>query len=404
MKITSVKTAVVEANYDWTFIKIEADNGLTGLGECFFSPGLTGIIRDLSDVLIGQDPRHMDRLWRKMQRAGSGSGSVAGYLYNATSGLEAALLDLVGKSLGVPIWQLLGGKFRDEVRLYADCHAGSGLESCGPSMKSREPAWFLAEKAKITDMDSVEPAAYAQRARDAVARGFDALKFDLDVHVESQEGQLRSQTNDEIAMMAARIRAVREAVGNNIDLALDCHWRYSLADVVRIARAMEEFGIMWLEDPVPPYNTKSFKTLRESTSVPLCTGENLCLRHGFRDLIENQSVHIISPDIQKTGGLMEARRIADYAEMYDILVAPHCIASSVGTLASVHLCASIPNFTVLEFHGQDVPFWEDMLLGFDGPFIQNGRVRVPDAPGLGVELNETAAWEYRKPGEGFFAE
>lgn len=404
MQITSIRTAVVEANYDWTFVRIEADNGLTGLGECFFAPGLTAIIRDLREVLIGQDPRHIDRHFRRLQRAASGAGSVSGIVYNAITGMEAAMLDLVGKSLGAPIWQLLGGRFRDEVRLYADCHAGIGLESVGPAMSPREPKWYLDALARLEGGESLDPAAYAARARNAVALGFDAMKFDLDAGAAPQEGQLRALTADEIDQMAARIGAARGAVGPAVDIAVDCHWRYSLADVVRIARALEPFNLLWLEDPVPPFNTRSILTLRESTSVPLCTGENLFTRHGFRDLIERQAVHFVSPDLQKVGGLLEARRIADHADMYDLLVAPHCIAGPIGTLASVHLCAAIPNFAVLEFHGQDVPFWPDVISGPAQPFIRNGRIAVPDTPGLGAELNEEVAREYLKPGEGFFDE
>src|SRR5687768_11481231 len=226
MQITSIRTAVVEANYDWTFVRIEADNGLTGLGECFFAPGLTGIIRDLREVLIGQDPRHVDRLTRRLQRAASGAGAVSGIVYNAITGLEAALLDLVGKSLGCPIWQLLGGKYRDEVRLYADCHAGVGLESYGPALNPREPAWYSAALSELVPDESLEPEAYARRARAVAAKGFDALKFDLDAGADTQEGQLCALTAAEIEMMAGRIGAVREAVGPGVDLALDCHWRY----------------------------------------------------------------------------------------------------------------------------------------------------------------------------------
>lgn len=404
MRIKSVRTAVVEANYDWTYTRIEADNGLVGLGESFFAPGLTAMIRDMREVLIGEDPRHLDRLFRRLQRAASGAGSVSGIIYNAISGIEAALLDLVGKSLGAPIWQLLGGKHRDRVRIYADCHAGGGLESFGPALNPREPQWYLDARAQLVSDERMDPSAYAERARQAVALGFDALKFDLDADETPSEERTRALSPDEIRMMAARIEAVRDAVGYGVDIAVDCHWRYPFADVIRIARAMEPFGLYWLEDPFPPYNTQSFLALRQSTSTPLCTGENLYLRHGFRELIEKQAVHILSPDLQKMGGLMEARRIADHAEMYDLLIAPHCIASPIGTLASAHLCAAIPNFAVLEFHGQDVPFWNDIIVGTEQPVIQNGSVAVTDAPGLGADLNEEVARRYAKPGEGFFTD
>jgi len=134
MRIVAVKTAVVEANYDYTYVRVFADNGEYGTGECFFSPGLTGIIRDLSPVLIGKDPRHIERLTRELRRAASGAGAVAGYAHNAISGMEAALWDLIGKHFRVPVWQLFGGQFRDQIRIYADCHAGEGLESWGPAL------------------------------------------------------------------------------------------------------------------------------------------------------------------------------------------------------------------------------------------------------------------------------
>ena len=404
MKIVRVSPAVVEANYNWTYVRIWADDGTYGTGESFFAPGLTGIIRDLSNALIGQDPRDVDRLWRRLRRAASGAGSVSGIVWNAITGMETALLDLVGKSLGVPVWQLLGGRFRSEVRMYADCHAGHGLESIGPAMETREPEWYRQALAQVDpSADPTAPESYARRAREAVALGFDALKFDLDVvEPDTQEELNRPLSNTEIDDMAARVAAVRAAIGPEVDLALDCHWRYSLPDAVRIAHAMEPFGLLWLEDAAPPYNAQTFVTLRQQTRVPLCTGENLYLRQGFRELIEKQAVHIISPDAQKTGGLLEMRRIADFADTYDILVAPHCIASALGTMASVHLCAAIPNFVALEFHGQDVPFYNDIISASGEPLIRNGRIPVPETPGLGVELNEDAARQYALAGEGWF--
>ena len=403
MKIARVATAVVEANYNWTYVRIWDEDGTYGTGESFFAPGLTGMVRDLSNALIGQEPRDVDRLWRRLRRAASGAGSTSGIVWNAISGMEAALLDLVGKSLGVPIWQLLGGRYRRQVRMYADCHAGSGIESIGPGMEHRRPPWYEAAVAALPEEDdSLAPEAHANRARAAVANGFDALKFDLDlVEPDSQDELYRPLTNVEIAAMRDRVAAVRQAIGPGVDLALDCHWRYSLPDAARIARAVEPFGILWLEDAAPPYNAQTFLTLRQSTSVPLGTGENLFLRQGFRELIQQQAVAIISPDCQKAGGLLELRRIADFADTYDILVAPHCIASPLGTMASVHLCAAIPNFVALEFHGQDVPFWDEMLAG-DGPLIRGGRIAVPDRPGLGVELDEEAARAYAAPTEGWF--
>ena len=407
MKISAVKTAVVEANYDYTYVRVYADSEEYGTGECFFAPGLTTIIRELTPVLVGKDPRHVDRLTRELRRAASGAGSVAGYAHNAISGMEAALWDLVGKLFQVPVWQLLGGQFRDRIRVYADCHAGEGLESYGPALLPREPAWFRAEQAKkkhTSDMDdSLSPAAFANRARQAVARGFDFLKFDLDaIHGQPTDILVRPLTHSEIEQMTEIVSVLRQTVGPDIEIALDCHWRYNLTDALKIARALEPFKVAWLEDALPPESVDGFRVLRESTTVPICTGENLYLREGFKPLLEQYAVNIISPDFQKAGGLLEAKRIADLAGLYEIPVAPHNISSPLGTIASCQVCSTLANFMVLEFHGQDVPFWDDLVTGVPKPLIQKGHIQVPAGPGLGVELNEPVAKEYAKAGESFF--
>jgi gluconate/galactonate dehydratase len=409
MRITAFRTAVVEANYDYTYVRVFAGDEY-GTGECFFAPGLTAIVRDLAPVLLGQDPRHVERRTRELRRAASGAGATAGYAHNAISGLEAALWDLVGKHLGVPVWQLLGGQFRDRVRVYADCHAGEGLESYGPALLPRQPAWFLREQARRRaerppSADPLAPEAVAARAREAVARGFTFLKFDLDaLHGEPSGVLSRPVTGGEVERMAGAVAAVRAAVGPEVEVALDCHWRYSLPDAVRIARAVEPYGIAWLEDALPPESVDGFRVLRESTHVPVCTGENLSLREGFRPLLERSAASILSPDFQKAGGLSEGRRIAELAALYDVPVAPHNIASPLGTVASCHVCAAVGNFLVLEFHGQDVPFWDDLVTGVPKPLIRDGAIAVPAGPGLGVELNEEVARQYLKAGEGFFAE
>jgi gluconate/galactonate dehydratase len=409
MKITAVKTAVVEANYDYTYTRIFADTGEYGTGESFFAPGLTAIIRDLAPVLIGKDPRHVVRRTAELRRAGSGAGSVAGYAHNAISGMEAGLWDLVGKHYKVPVWQLLGGQFQDSILVYADCHGGEGLESWGPALSPREPKWFKEEQARRGgrhgwSSETLTPESFAHHARQAVSKGFRFLKFDLDaIHAESSATLTRPVTHAEIAEMVACVAAVREAVGPKVAVALDCHWRYNLPDSIQIAQALEPFHVAWLEDALPPESVDGFRVLRESTRTPICTGENLYLREGFKPHLEQFALSIVSPDIQKTGGLMESKRIGDLAALYEVPIAPHNISSSLGTIASCHVCATLPNFLVLEFHGQDVPFWDDLVTGVEKPLIRNGEIKVPDGPGLGVELNEEVARRFAKPGEGWFA-
>ncbi len=402
MKITRVTTAVVEANYDYTFVRIEADqDGLYGTGECFFAPGLTTIIRELAPLLVGRDPREIQRLVAHLARKTSAAGSTAGIVWNAITGIEAALHDLVGKAYGCPVYQLLGGKVRDAVRIYADCHAGDNCESWTPILTERCPDW-LAQQGVTSQHDHYEPEAYARRAVSVVAKGFTALKFDLDSMVVSTGDELnRPLTTGEIERMAEAVRATREAVGPNIDLAFDCHWRFRPTDAAKVAQAIAPYNPLWLEDPCPPENWQQTLAVKRSANVPILTGENLVLLSAFLLLLENTAVDFIAPDIQKSGGLLETKTIATMAAFYGVSLAPHCIASPLGLLTSAHLCATVPNFVALEFHGQDVPFWNALLSGPD--LIQNGQVLLTAAPGVGRELNEAVAREYAKAGESWFA-
>ena len=411
MKITRLKTAVVEGNFDWTFVRIETDEGIQGLGECFFAPGLTAMLRSLEPVILGEDPRDIHRLFRKLQRAASGAGSVAGIIYNAISGIDAALWDVLGQSLGVPIYRLLGGKFRDRVRIYADCHGGEALESLDEVLRSRLASWAPGRGVHIAsdyfgESDASEPATAEGYRRQALAKramGFTALKFDLDVPgTEGGDPYNRCLTNRAIDHMVKLVAAVHEAVGAETDIAVDCHWRYNVSDMVTLGRELEPFRLLWLEDPVPPNSVAALKAVSSRIRVPIATGENLFLFEGFQEIIEQHALDIVTPDLQKVGGLAIAQRIAHFADLHTMPVAPHNISSPVGTLASVHLCAAIPNFLALEFHAADVPFWNELVEGLPSPIIQNGFVSVPGKPGLGVTLNEEVARRYARKDEPFF--
>jgi gluconate/galactonate dehydratase len=404
MKIASVTTAVVEANYDYTFVRIASDrDGMYGTGECFFAPGLTAIIRELAPLLLGRDPREISRLVQHLARKTSAAGSTSGILWNAITGIEAALHDLVGKAYGCPVYQLMGGKVRGAVRIYADCHAGDNSESWTAILTERHPTWLRESQGAGRHPEDYEPSAYARRARAVAAKGFTALKFDLDSMIVSTGDEMnRPLTFREVERMAEAVRATREAVGWEIDLAFDCHWRFRPSDAIRIARAVEPYGLLWLEDPCPPENWRQTAEVKRATGLPILTGENLILLTGFLPLLEAQAVDLIAPDLQKCGGMLEARRIATMAEYHGVSLAPHCIASPLGLLASAHLCATAPNFVALEFHGQDVPFWDALLTG--PPLIQNGEVPLTEAPGFGRELNDAVARKYARAGEPWFEE
>jgi L-alanine-DL-glutamate epimerase-like enolase superfamily enzyme len=411
VKIVRLKTAVVEGNFDWTFVRIETDEGVRGLGECFFAPGLTSILRSLEPLLVGEDPRDIHRLFRKLQLATSGAGSVAGIVYNAISGIEAALWDVLGQWLDVPIYRLLGGKFRDRVRIYADCHGGEALESLDAVLRSRAASWESKDHKHVAkdyfgeagDEAPSSPDDYRRQALKKRAEGFTALKFDLDVPgTEGFDPHNRALNNRAIDHMVSLIAAVHDAVGNDTDIAVDCHWRYSASDVVTVAHELEPFRLLWLEDPVPPNNTAALKEVHVKVRVPIATGENLFLFEGFQEIIAQHALSIVTPDLQKVGGLSIAQSIAQFADVHTMPVAPHNISSPVGTLASAHFCAAIPNFLALEFHASDVPFWNDLIDGLPKPLIQGGFIKMPEKPGLGVTLNEDVARRYARPGEPFF--
>ncbi len=360
-------------------MKVYTDEEITGLGEAYWGEGVREIVKSerMKQILSGQNPLDVNRLFTRMIDAMSGEGSTAGATVTAISGIELALWDIVGKSLGAPLYRLLGGKYRDKVRIYADCHAG--------------------------EVD--EPKSWAEKALSVRDMGYTALKFDIDTPEHWREDFNRCLTNTEIHTQAEKVAAVREAVGDDADLMIDCHWRYSPKDALRLADALKEYNLLWLEDPIPPGNVEAMRKVTSMSPIPICTGENLYLKSGFRELIEKQAADIVSPDIPKVGGVSEFKRIADMADTYYVPVAPHNISSPIGTIAGVHACASISNFLLLEVHHlARAPWWEDLVKG-EKPLIKDGFITITEKPGIGVELDEKEVSKHLiEADEGFFDE
>jgi L-alanine-DL-glutamate epimerase-like enolase superfamily enzyme len=347
-------------------------------------------------LILGQDPTNINKLVEIMIRCLSGEGSQAGTTVTAISGIEIALWDLLGRALKTPISTLFGGRFRDKIRIYADCHAG----------------------------ETSDPTDYAKKARDVVREGFTAIKFDLDTrnpytidisddpHPRRQwfEPFNRTIGAQEMRWMVHVVRAVREAVGPEIMVAMDAHWKFGVNEAIKLAQALEPYDLLWLEDPVPPENieaqrhvTHSTRTpICHSTRTPICTGENLYRKHGYRELIEKQAARVIAPDIPKMGGLAETKKVAEHADLYYIPIAPHNVASPIGTVAGAHLCAAMNNFLVMEYHAHDVPWWDDLAQG--GPVITHGYIHLTDQPGHGLTLNENVARAHLRPGSSFFGD
>ena len=373
MQIASVGAALLEP-FPWVLIRVRTDTGLVGLGEAYHGAGVHQIAVDerLTRALIGQDPLNVDRLYRDMQRTMSASGFSQGAVMSAISGIEMALWDLTGQSLGAPIWQLLGGRFRDRIRLYNDCHAG----------------------------DEDDPASWVDKALEVQERGFDAVKFDIDPRLGQRDPYNRGIRNRDIAWFVEAITAVRQALDPDTDLAVDAHWRYAPSDILKVARAFEDLDLLWLEDPIPPENAEAMARVKAATRTPICTGENLYTRYGFRELILSGGADILSPDLAKAGGLLEGRRIADLADLYYIPISPHNICGPVGTVAASHVCAAVPNFQVLEFHHLDNELWSTLTVERD--LITGGHLDVPTAPGLGVHLDDRVARSACREDLGFF--
>jgi L-alanine-DL-glutamate epimerase-like enolase superfamily enzyme len=408
MKIIGVSTAVVEANYDYAFVRVHTDEGLYGTGECCPTPAVVPLLRELGETLIGHDPRRVEPLTARMRHLLSGTGSsfAAGIGYNVMSGIETALWDLSGKADDRPVAELLGGRYRNDVPIYADCHAGGRLESMTPLMRYRTPSWMsesgLTEYHDLVyeaaEPEALDPGAWVGRARSAIDAGFTKLKFDLDVFSKARSAGDMSIGAGELEEMFARARELRESVGPDIGLAFDCHWRFDVPTALRVAAGLAEISPMWLEDPVPPYPAAMAAVTRH-TPVPVASGENTYLVEGFNALIEAGAISVATPDAQKTGGLSETKRILEAAHRAYLPGAPHCTASPLGLMAAAHVCAASANILCLEFHGMDVPFWQDLV---DQPVIELGRVVIPDRPGLGVELNEEVVRRYSRPGEPVF--
>ena len=414
MRLTRLTTAVVEANYDWTIVRAESDEGLVGWGEAFCAPGLPETIRELAPLIEGRDARHVEPLVRRLHLA-TAHVSSGGTVIHAISGIEAALWDLVARSLEVPLWQLFGGCFRDRVRIYADCHAGEALTSYSAVLVSRQLPWMASRAGELGTEQEVHwapteagevytPGAYAARAVEMADRGFTALKFDLDLPLlPGEDLYARTISPAQMDRQVALAEATVAAVAGRADVAFDLHWRYAPADALRLARSLEHLPLLWLEDPTPPQDLASVARIAERTTTPICTGENVYRLDGFVALMEHGGVDILAPDIQKVGGLTDTRRIAALGDVHSRPLAPHNIAGPIGTLASAHVCASISNFVALEWHAASVPFFDE-LVTLGRPVIADGYIALPGGPGIGAELDVDVARRYARPGAPFFAE
>lgn len=367
MKITRVSTLIVNANIrNWIFVKVDTDQaGLWGWGEATLewkTRSVVGAVEDFSRLLVGEDPLRIEHLYQMMVRQPFWKVGVEGM--TAISGIEQALWDIKGKALGVPVYELLGGRVRDRVRLYNHLGGGDARSMYG----------------------SVEPAEFAERALQVQAMGYTAVKFLPVPRTEPVEGTRSVRYAERL------VRAVREAVGPDMDLMVDLHARCWPAMAIQYCQAFEPYGLFFFEEPCPTEDIEATAQVTRLSRIPIATGERLVGRHQFRDLLQARACHIIQPDLSHCGGLWEARKIAAMAETHSIAVAPHNPNGPIATAAAVHFALATPNWTIQEAISSDVP-WRSEVLD-EGLTFEAGAILPPTRPGLGVEVNEAVAARY----------
>jgi len=346
MKITRLETIYIKPR--WLFLKVHTDAGLVGLGEPIVegrSQSVAAAVQELGRYLIGQDAMRIEHHWQAIYRGAFYRGGPV--LTSALSGVEQALWDIKGKALGVPVYELLGGAVRERIRIYH--HFGGAT-----------------------------PQECANSARALVVQGFTALKTGV-------PGPMQIVDKPRVVEeMVARMAAIRQAVGPDVDVGLDFHGRVSPAMAVRLAKALEPYYPMFIEEPCLPENVDTMVTIARSTTIPVATGERLFTKWGFREVLEKQAASILQPDLSHAGGILECKKIAAMAEVYYAAIAPHCPLGPVALAACLQLDACTPNFLCQE----QVSLGEGYLRE---PFaVRNGYIPLPTKPGLGIELDEGA--------------
>ena len=395
-----------------TLIKIMTNQGLTGYGE----------VRDASSKLyaqmlksriLGENPCNVDKIFHKIKQFGGHSRQGGG-----VSGVEIALWDLAGKAYGVPLYQLLGGKFRDEVRVYCDTdvdgrHTGRDM---GRALKKRmdmgftflkmdlgigllmdEPGTINAPLGFIDDMKKYAPQVLNVQGGSVTA---DMVKHQKSYAIVNTAHPFTGihLTEKGLDYLENYVKEVREVIGYEVPLAIDHFGHVCVEDCIRFARRMERYNIAWMEDMVPWMYTDQYVRMRNATTVPVCTGEDIYLKEDFQKLILAGGVSVIHPDILTCGGALELKKIADFADEHGVAVAIHMAESPVACMAAVHAAAAMNHVLAMEYHSVDVPWWQDMVTGLPKPLIRNGFIQVPDGPGLGFEdINEEVVRAHINP-------
>jgi galactonate dehydratase len=357
-------------------LRLHTDEGVTGVGEAAMAYGVgrsgaAAMTKNLVESFaLGADPFATEKLWENIYRSsfwGLGGGPV---IYGAMSAIDMALWDIKGKVLNQPIYQLLGGKTNDQLRCYA-----SQLQF----------GWGTQKVLSLTN-----PADYADAALAAVAEGYDCVKVDplmFDENGKRHYDLTRMFKPKQLRMYVDRISAIRDAVGPDIDIILEVHGATSVSSALQVARACEDLNLMYFEEPVNYMNSRLHEKVAAGTRIPIAGGERIYTRSGLRPYLESMSLDVLQPDIGLTGGFTEAKKVCDYAHMYDVGIQMHICGSPISTVAALHLEAVIPNFLIHEHHTYASKKWNTELCIQDYQPL-NGQYSIPNLPGLGIELND----------------
>lgn len=414
LKITDMRFAdIVGAPMHCTIVRIDTNQGISGYGEVRDGASRTYAAM-LKGRLLGENPCDVDRLFRRIKQFGGHSRQGGG-----VCGIETALWDLAGKAHGVPAYQLLGGKFRDAVRIYCDTdvEGRNTGQAMGEALRQRMekgytflkmdlgahlmfdiPGTISAPKGVLeTFRDAWDNyAGAATPVRDEDARRRRNRRYDALNTMHPVAGM--HLTPKGLDWLEAYLAEVRDCIGYVVPLALDHIGHVTQEDAINLCRRIEKYNIAWIEDVVPWMFTRQYRRIAGLTSVPLCTGEDIYLKEGFRDLLESGAVSVIHPDLLTAGGMLETKKIGDMALEYGVAMALHMAETPVGFLAAAHCAAASENLLAMEFHSADVEWWDDLYVGLEKPLVRDGFFTVPDRPGLGIDgLNDELLRRHAHP-------
>jgi galactonate dehydratase len=372
MKIVSARIYLVRiAGRHPVLVELVTDDGVTGVGDAAIAYGLgataaAGMLKDLlTDIVLGKDPARIEALWGEMYDHSFWAKGGGPIIFAAISAIEMACWDIKGKVLGVPVYELLGGKVRSDVRCYAN-------------------GWSFR---------SVTPDDFARAAEKVVKDGYDALKMyplarplDSSPHGNIQHVGGRRIDREFEDLAVAKVRAVRHAVGPNVDLMADMSAELTTDAVIRLGRRFEEFNLFFFEEPVDPFDVEALKKVSDRVNLPIAVGERLYTRYGFRRVMELHAADILQPDVGNTGGIFETIKIAAMAEAYNMQIQPHVCASPVATAAALQVDACVRNVLIQELYPYRVPEHFDIVDHAPEREVKGGRLAIPDRPGLGVAL------------------